>query len=62
MVEKLNAAISNDLSLGIGFRIGHSYFCTKEVIDDIWLSDVVEFELVTLLNESSYIKFSSTIE
>jgi hypothetical protein len=51
-VEKLNAEISKDASLGDGFRIGHSYFCTNEYsIDDDWLSDVVEYELVPLLNE-----------
>jgi hypothetical protein len=51
MIERLNTAISEDLSLGSGFRIGHSYFCTQEIIDDTWLSDVIEFELVPLLNE-----------
>ena len=52
VVEKLNTEISKDASLGNGFRIGHSYFCTNENnIDDDWLNDVVEFELVPLLNE-----------
>ena len=31
-VDNLNNAISNDESLGDGFRIGHSYFCTKKEI------------------------------
>jgi len=51
VVKKLNEAISNDASLGIGFRIGHSYFCTNDVVDDKWLSSVIEYELVQLLNE-----------
>ena len=40
-VELLNKAITEDVSLGAGFRIGHSYFCTSELIDDAWLSSVV---------------------
>lgn len=50
-VKKLNLAITEDASLGSGFRIGHSYFCTSEIVDDTWLSDVVEYELLPLLNE-----------
>lgn len=51
MIECLNKAIGEDASLGIGFRIGHSYFCTNDVVDDAWLSSVVEYELIPLLNE-----------
>jgi hypothetical protein len=52
IVEKLNAEIGKDASLGDGFRIGHSYFCANENnIDNDWLRDVVEYELVPLLNE-----------
>ena len=53
VVEKLNAEIGKDASLGDGFRIGHSYFCVDEdvSIDDDWLSAVVEYELIPLLNE-----------
>jgi hypothetical protein len=50
-VESLNKAIGEDASLGIGFCIGHSYFCTNEIVDDAWLSSVIEYELVPLLNE-----------
>ncbi len=50
-VESLNKAIAEDVSLGIGFRIGHSYFCTNEIIDDDWLSSMIEYELIPLLNE-----------
>jgi 5-methylcytosine-specific restriction endonuclease McrBC GTP-binding regulatory subunit McrB len=51
-VERLNAEISKDASLGDGFRLGHSYFCAlpKDIDDDL-LNDVVEYELVPLLNE-----------
>jgi len=51
-VEKLNEEISKDASLGDGFRIGHSYFCINEnEINNDWLNDVVEYELLPLLNE-----------
>jgi hypothetical protein len=51
IVESLNKAIADDASLGVGFRIGHSYFCTSELVDDTWLSSVVEYELIPLLLE-----------
>lgn len=50
-VEKLNNAIENDDALGRGFRIGHSYFCTQQEIDDAWLNSVITYELVPLLSE-----------
>ncbi|MDQ0230935.1 AAA family ATPase [Metabacillus malikii] len=50
-VEALNEAISKDESLGDGFRIGHSYLCADEEITDEWLSSVVEYELLPLLDE-----------
>lgn len=50
-VESLNKAIGEDTALGVGFRIGHSYFCANEIVDDAWLSSVIEYELVPLLNE-----------
>jgi 5-methylcytosine-specific restriction protein B len=33
-VKALNEFIGNDESLGEGFKIGHSYFCTDEEITD----------------------------
>lgn len=50
-VEQLNEAIANDDSLGEGFCIGHSYFCTKTTINDEWMKSVVEYELIPLLKE-----------
>lgn len=41
-VERLNREIAEDDSLGEGFRIGHSYFCTNINISDEWLRSVVE--------------------
>lgn len=51
VVESLNTTISADESLGDGFRIGHSYFCTDKEITDEWLQSVVDYEVVPLLNE-----------
>ena len=50
-MERLNEEIAEDDSLGEGFRIGHSYFCTNININDEWLNSVVEFELIQLLKE-----------
>lgn len=50
-VQQLNEAIANDESLGEGFCVGHSYFCTNVTINDEWLRSVVEFELIPLLKE-----------
>ncbi len=51
VVENLNNAISNDESLGDGFRIGHSYFCTEKEVTENWLRSIVEYEIIPLLNE-----------
>lgn len=48
----LNQEIAGDPGLGQGFEIGHSYLSTKEAgQDDLWLTSVVEDELVPLLEE-----------
>lgn len=51
VVKDLNRAISSDESLGDGFRIGHSYFCTEDEVTDKWLNSVVEFEVIPLIKE-----------
>lgn len=52
VIERLNREISEDDSLGRGFCIGHSYFCSGgQTADDEWLRSVVEFEIVPLLEE-----------
>lgn len=50
-IEKLNKTIEDDETLGKGFRIGHSYFYTKNEIDDMWLESVITYEIVPLLSE-----------
>lgn len=51
VVESLNNTISSDESLGDGFQIGHSYFCTDDEITDEWLKSVVEYEVIPLIKE-----------
>ncbi|MCL2388724.1 MAG: AAA family ATPase, partial [Defluviitaleaceae bacterium] len=51
LIKELNEDISRDESLGNGFKIGHSYFCTADEITDSWLSAVVNFEILPLLSE-----------
>lgn len=62
VVESLNTAISNDESLGDGFRIGHSYFCTDNDITDGWLKSVVEYEVIPLLKEYWFDEPSKVID
>ena len=52
-VKMLNTDIANDESLGEGFEVGHSYFCTEKdtEITDVWLKSVVEYELIPLICE-----------
>ncbi len=53
-VEKLNAVIATDDSLGEGFCIGHSYFCNLTTITDKVLSNIIEYEIIPLLKEYWY--------
>lgn len=50
-ILRLNEDIEKDETLGRGFCIGHSYFCTENAIDDMWLKAVVNYEILPLLNE-----------
>lgn len=51
LVRQLNREIAQDESLGEGFCIGHSFFCTNDPITEESLKSVVEFELIPLLKE-----------
>ncbi|NLJ70859.1 MAG: AAA domain-containing protein [Clostridiaceae bacterium] len=51
VVKLLNNEIAEDETLGSGFRIGHSYFCTEKEITDSWLLSVVDYEIVPLISE-----------
>lgn len=52
-VKLLNDDIRKDDSLGSGFEVGHSYFCTTDdtQIDKKWIKSTVEYEIIPLINE-----------
>ena len=50
-VKGLNEDIASDESLGEGFMIGHSYFCSLTYVDEDVLSNIIEYELIPLLKE-----------
>lgn len=52
-IKELNTAIRKDNTLGKGFEIGHSYFAPEDisVIDDEWVRNVVEYEIIPLIEE-----------
>ena len=50
-VKDLNREISNDKSLGKGFCIGHSYFCSMEVCTEEWLHSIVDYDIIPMLRE-----------
>lgn len=49
----LNKVIAQDDSLGRGFCIGHSYFCTTAPTDinDLWLENIIEYDIKPMLHE-----------
>jgi hypothetical protein len=51
--ERLNQRISDDPALGIGFCVGHSYFCQRGsgVPNEAWYKRVVQTEVAPLLKE-----------
>lgn len=52
-VTKVNGKIKEDINLGEGFQIGHSYFCTFSTNEDEnkWWNEILNFELKPLLEE-----------
>lgn len=52
-VSKVNSKIKEDINLGEGFQIGHSYFCTFITNEDEnkWWNEILSFELKPLLEE-----------
>ena len=50
----LNKTIRDDNTLGVGYEIGHSYFCPgqgDENLDESWYRRIVETEIRPLLRE-----------
>ena len=50
-IQSLNAEIRHDPTLGKGFEIGHSHLCGREVCDDEWLREVVDYDIIPTLEE-----------
>lgn len=50
-IEDLNRAIAKDESLGTGFELGHSYFCGQKSVDDAWLHQVINYDIIPMLQE-----------
>ena len=53
VITKVNYNIKEDINLGEGFQIGHSYFCNYLADEDEnqWWSEIINFELKPLLEE-----------
>lgn len=52
-IKNLNDVITEDKSLGKGFRIGHSYFCvdnTEYMTDEI-IKNVIEYDIIPIIEE-----------
>ena len=51
-MHMLNEIILNDDSLGEGFEIGHSYFCSYKSGDQKkWFENVIKYEIIPLIDE-----------
>ena len=50
-VEELNQVIAKDDLLGTGFELGHSYFCGQKSVNDTWLRQVINYEILPTLQE-----------
>lgn len=51
MVKELNEEIIKDSSLGKGFCIAHSYFCSEESKSDNGLKSIVKYDILPMLSE-----------
>lgn len=47
----LNRKIEEDVNLGRGFKIGHSYFCDDNHADHDWYESIITYEIAPLLEE-----------
>ena len=52
-VQQVNKVIREDLNLGAGFQIGHSYFCNYQngITEADWWREVLRYEIQPLLEE-----------
>lgn len=63
-LTKVNSKIKEDVNLGEGFQIGHSYFCTFQTNEDEtkWWNEILNFELKPLLEEIWFDDLSKVTE
>lgn len=54
IIKELNDEIENDVSLGKGFKIGHSYFCNLNNVSSSEIKNILEYEIIPLLEEYWY--------
>lgn len=63
-VNRVNDKIREDVNLGEGFQIGHSYFCTyyNNMDENKWWNEILSFELKPLLEEIWFDEISKVTE
>lgn len=62
-ITSLNKTIENDLSLGRGFCIGHSYFCIgKDTMTDEDYRNIIQYEIIPLLSEYWFDDYDKVME
>ncbi len=49
-LSKINQNIKDDISLGSGFKIGHSYFCNDKITEERY-NEIIEYEIAHLIRE-----------
>jgi hypothetical protein len=52
-VSRVNTFIKEDINIGDGFQIGHSYFCNgpNAIGEEIWWAEILQYEIEPLLKE-----------
>ncbi len=50
-IKELNEEIKNDCTLGVGFMIGHSYFCNDLIKDKSGIDSIIKYEILPLIKE-----------
>lgn len=50
-IKELNKEIALDKSLGKGFCIGHSYFCSQTECTEEWMQSIVDYDILPMLGE-----------
>lgn len=52
-VSRVNTFIKEDINVGDGFQIGHSYFCSSPnaIGEEIWWKEILQYEIEPLLKE-----------